>query len=94
MASKYEYVKEARAKKRKDLQELKDNKPCVRCKNTFPHYILEWHHRIKKEKLFKISNAVRNNISWEKILVEINKCDLLCSNCHAEVEYLHRYPSG
>lgn len=45
---------------------------------------LEFHHRDPKNKLFTISsNKVLN---WEKIKKELDKCDLLCANCHREVE--------
>jgi hypothetical protein len=83
----YSHVKTARAKKRKALQNLKDNRACDRCKIFYPHYVLEWHHRDRSTKSFNISLVVRNNISWSRILEEIKKCDLLCSNCHAIVEW-------
>ena len=42
---------------------------------------LEFHHLGNKE--FAISSG--NTKSWEKIKKEIDKCLLLCSNCHKEV---------
>lgn len=66
---------------------MKDGKPCSRCKVCYPHYVLEWHHKNRENKLFNISLAARNNISWERIHKELEKCELLCSNCHAEVEW-------
>ena len=47
---------------------------------------LEFHHLNPKEKEFSLS---ANNLcySWEKILKEGMKCELLCANCHREVHY-------
>jgi len=47
---------------------------------------LEFHHRNPQEKSFGISQG-GNSRSWDKVQKELDKCDLLCSNCHKEVEY-------
>jgi predicted HNH restriction endonuclease len=83
----YIHVKRSRNKKRDQLQLLKDGKKCSRCKNSFPHYCLDWHHLDKSTKLFTISRAMRDNIAWEKINKELEKCILLCKNCHAIIEW-------
>lgn len=43
---------------------------------------LEFHHRNPKEKERAISSLHK---TWNKIKEELDKCDLLCSNCHREV---------
>ncbi len=43
---------------------------------------LQFHHLIPGEKDFNISRASK---SWQSIKKELEKCLLLCSNCHAEV---------
>lgn len=45
---------------------------------------LQFHHRDPAEKDFAISQ--KQFIALEKGLIEIQKCILLCANCHAEVE--------
>jgi len=45
---------------------------------------LEFHHRDGEEKLVAPSYAV-NKWSWERAKVELDKCTLLCANCHREV---------
>jgi DNA-binding CsgD family transcriptional regulator len=46
---------------------------------------LEFHHRDRKTKLFALSRQGVTR-SFEEARAEARKCDLLCANCHAEVE--------
>ena len=76
------------------LNELKSGLHCKICKeDRIP--CLEFHHRNPKEKEFAISNGVWQ-FSRKKILAEIRKCEILCSNCHAVLhweETMHKYRS-
>lgn len=45
---------------------------------------LEFHHLNPEEKDFGIAAMYTKN--WENIRLELDKCVLLCSNCHREVE--------
>lgn len=47
---------------------------------------LEFHHIEPKNKLFQIAYGVRNK-SIKLLQAEIDKCEVLCSNCHK----LHHY---
>ena len=40
----------------------------------------EFHHKDKNEKSFQIGHVA--NKKWEVIKKELDKCNLLCSNCH------------
>ena len=42
----------------------------------------DFHHRNPKEKDFRISGSCR---SWDTLEKEVDKCDLVCRNCHAEI---------
>lgn len=53
---------------------------CVNCGESDP-VVLEFDHRERNEKVESISNLIRNS-SWERIKSEIEKCDVLCANCH------------
>jgi len=44
---------------------------------------LEFHHRDETSKEFAISNSY--SVSWETIQKELDKCDMLCANCHREL---------
>jgi hypothetical protein len=61
------------------IRELK-NKPCKDCGVRYPYYVMQYDH--VGEKKFQLSKA------WGKahstILKEIENCELVCANCHAE----------
>ena len=44
---------------------------------------LDFHHRDSKTKEFNISTNF--NLSWGVLKNELDKCELLCSNCHREL---------
>jgi 5-methylcytosine-specific restriction endonuclease McrA len=46
---------------------------------------LECHHIDPTEKEFGFGAMRANPKSWERIVVELRKCVLLCANCHREV---------
>jgi hypothetical protein len=48
---------------------------------------MEFHHKDPEQKDFQISEAIRRYISDEEILKELDKCILLCSNCHRELHH-------
>lgn len=66
---------------------LKDNKPCTDCKVGYPHYVMDWDHLYDKK--FAVSEMSRMG-SKRKILEEVAKCELVCSNCHRVRTYLRR----
>ena len=74
-----------RSKNRKlRLIELKGGscKNCGYCKN---YSALCFHHRNPEDKVFCIDSRKLSNTNWDSILIESNKCDLLCANCHSEL---------
>ena len=53
--------------------------PCIECGERDPR-VLEFHHR--QEKDMAVSELVAGGYSIATIQAEINKCDVLCANCH------------
>lgn len=47
---------------------------------------LHFHHRDPDTKKFQLTLNNLWSKSWDSILEEFEKCDLLCSNCHLEIE--------
>lgn len=71
--------------RRKFIEGLKYNKPCMDCKKIFPPWIMDFDHREGALKVGSISRmAVTDTSNFEKIKIEIAKCDLVCANCHRQ----------
>lgn len=45
---------------------------------------LEFHHLDPTQKEFGFGQSRANIKSWDKLVVELRKCVLLCANCHRE----------
>jgi hypothetical protein len=57
---------------------------CAGCRSSYPAGVFQFHHLDPSQKNFAISMDGFNR-SWEKTLVELVKCAMLCANCHREV---------
>lgn len=66
--------------RRKLINEYK-NIPCVDCGNKYEFYIMEFDHRPEHQKEFLIS-IKGMSVPVHTLIEEINKCDVICSNCH------------
>ena len=49
---------------------------------------MDFHHREPSEKEFSITQV---RYKLEKLKPELDKCDLLCSNCHKEIHYNQKF---
>jgi hypothetical protein len=79
----YEQKKEEyKTATRLKIQEYKLANPCP-CGEIDP-VCLVFHHQDPTLKEIEIANAVRGGWSWTRILTEIEKCKVLCMNCHAK----------
>lgn len=56
------------------------NKPCADCGINYGYWVMDFDHLGNKE--FTISGRGTFNYSVEKLLKEIAKCEVVCSNCH------------
>lgn len=55
---------------------------CKKCGYSKHPSALHFHHR---DPLKKVAVWTKMRLwSWDKTLIELDKCDMLCSNCHAE----------
>ncbi|MBI4992333.1 MAG: hypothetical protein HZB99_03890 [Candidatus Harrisonbacteria bacterium] len=53
---------------------------CIKCDWSGNQAALQFHHKNPREKEFTIGNVA--NKSWDSIKSELQKCMLLCANCH------------
>jgi len=58
---------------------------CQLCDYSKCHGALEFHHLNRSDKKFGIGDKGYTR-SWEKVKAELDKCLLVCSNCHREIE--------
>lgn len=80
-----EKVYERGTKRKNEFISLKGGK-CMLCGYSKCSRALCFHHRDPQNKLFSLTM----NILWSKniseLYAELEKCDLLCCNCHMELE--------
>lgn len=58
---------------------------CVECGYNKCPAALDFHHRDPHTKDATVRTLIQRK--WQDILIEINKCVLLCSNCHREYHW-------
>lgn len=68
-----------RAKRRLHIEQAK-SKPCADCGQFLPWYVMEFDHVEERgPKLFVVGGG---NRALGKLQAEIEKCDVVCANCH------------
>jgi hypothetical protein len=77
--------------RRKWINEIKQQHECIKCGEN--HIAcLEFHHLNPSKKKFEIARAInQSNVEKIEILKEIEKCIVLCSNCHRKFHHEERY---
>jgi hypothetical protein len=77
-----------RAEIREYLNQIKA-KGCVKCGEN--HLAcLDFHHLDPSEKEISISVALAKKWSLKRIKVELEKCEVICSNCHRKLHWEQR----
>lgn len=82
------YRKTVRKSNQASLQKYKESMPCMDCGTQYPYYVMDFDHL--DDKQYNVSQML--TLSWDTILKEISKCDLICSNCHRERTYQRMLP--
>jgi hypothetical protein len=85
LANRQRYVDQARENKQRLMRERTAyllehfaTHPCSDCGETDP-LVLEFDHL--RDKRFNVGSALPYR-NWESILAEIEKCEVVCANCH------------
>jgi hypothetical protein len=69
---------------RKEIWEYKASHSCIDCGESDP-VVIDFDHLEDKE--FNISHGVARGFSINRIMKEIEKCDVVCANCHRRRTY-------
>lgn len=83
--SSYEHLKERRKKLKNELIEYKGGK-CQICGYDRCIEALEFHHLDPTQKDFIISDSSKHH-TLDEMKQEVDKCILVCANCHREIHY-------
>lgn len=76
------------------MHDFKSERGCAHCGERDP-IVLQFHHRdpgSKHRRLVDIQHSRGNwvSLSYEALYAEMEKCEVLCANCHLRVEYEKR----
>lgn len=55
--------------------------PCVDCSGVFQPCQMDFDH-VRGDKVANVGRLVARHASYQKILEEVAKCELVCANCH------------
>lgn len=72
------YMPMRQAQNKEYLESVRRNSKCMDCGED-NYVLLQFHHRNGKEKY---SIGMYTRWSLKRLEEEINKCDVLCANCH------------
>ena len=71
-------------KRKAFVREMK-SRPCADCGVQYPFYVMDFDHREGESKTYELNHVDR--MAMRVIAREIEKCDVVCSNCHRERTY-------
>jgi hypothetical protein len=86
------YQERQRQRRREWMDELKSG-PCADCGLTFPPVCMDFDH-LGDDKTQIVSRLVYGNASNARVLAEVAKCELVCSNCHRIRTFIERKQCG
>lgn len=78
-------VKSARDRFKLECVAYKGGK-CCKCGYNKSPYALDFHHKDPSKKSFSFGSK-RITKMTEAVMIELDKCDCMCANCHRELHY-------
>lgn len=78
------YLEQALRRKRENkakIDRLRDV-PCAECGKRYPVVCMDFDHKDPSTKSGEIADMLGRGCSFKTILEEIEKCEVVCSNCH------------
>ena len=85
------YIDRAKKAKKRIAEYIKEVKQKNSCKCGEDHIAaLAFHHKDRATKLFEVSSFSKRGKSLRCVKEEIEKCVVMCSNCHLKLHYEER----
>lgn len=85
-AKELERITKRKQKLKEWLKQYKSEVKCNRCPENHIA-VIDFHHMDVRKKELNISLVVRRGWSVKRIMKEIEKCEVLCSNCHRKLHF-------
>lgn len=63
------------------VRDIKESNPCLDCKKFYHYSQMDFDH-VDNSKVINVSKITNTSLSISRIQEEINKCELVCANCH------------
>lgn len=73
-------VSECRKKIAYFIKNIKEITPCKDCGKSYPYYCMDFDHMDGSIKKFNVARG--RNEGFNKVKLEINKCEVVCCMCH------------
>ena len=82
-------VRDRRRKLKQRYREYKETLSCCECGHSGKDnaWSLDFDHLNPDDKVVSVSHLVTSGYGWERIMEEIEKCQVLCANCHRKKGY-------
>ena len=77
-----EEIQRVRARQRAAVELLRTLRdvPCADCGNRFPSHVMDFDHTRGSRSFWLLQRA--GSVSQERLVAELEKCDVVCANCH------------
>jgi hypothetical protein len=75
-------------RRRREFVRQMKSRPCADCGVQYPFYVMDFDHRETETKLYELNSVDR--MTMKAIRCEIEKCDVVCANCHRERTFQRR----
>ncbi len=61
--------------------------PCIDCGNTYNTWQMQFDH-VRGEKKFNLGAIPGKDTTFDMVVDEVLKCEIVCANCHAHRTYM------
>lgn len=83
------YMKKQYQYKKNIFEQQKAQQTCVKCGES-RGYVLDFHHLDPSKKEETVARMTSNKYNVEDIQKEVDKCIVLCANCHREFHHFEK----